>query len=89
MRLATSAILHEIDAGSLIFQPQVERHRIGPSSVDLTLSNTFYILEESFKHQRQAGVASVIELIEYNWSRFSGVFGNPPIVQPDEFLKFQ
>ncbi len=87
MRLATSAIFHEIESGSLVFQPEVERARIGPSSVDLTLSDTFYVLEPAFEEHRRAGVTSAIDLIGYDWSRFLDTFGEERVVAPSGFFE--
>ena len=87
MRLATSAILREIESGSLVFHPEVGRPRIGPSSVDLTLSDTFHVLEPRLREQREAGVASAVELIEFNWPRFNNIFGDPEIIRPGRFFE--
>ena len=87
MRLATSAILREIESGSLVFQPEVEQDRIGPSSVDLTMSDTFYVLEPAFEEQRRAGVTSAINLIGYDWFRFLDTFAEEQVVASGGFLE--
>ena len=87
MRLANSAILREIESGNLVFVPELSEGRVGPSSVDLTLFDTFHVIEPRFREQRQAGVASAIELIEYDWPRFINIFGDPEIVRPGRFFE--
>ena len=87
MILATTAIQHEIDSGNLVFQPEVEPLRIGPSSVDLTLSDTFHVLEPAFEEHRRAGVASAVELIGYNWLQFVDRFGEEKIIGDGEFFE--
>ena len=80
VRLANSAILREIESGNLVFSPGVEPGKIGPSSVDLTLSDIFYVIGRRFREQRQAGVVSAIELTGYNWPQFVSISGDPEIV---------
>ena len=87
MRLANSAILREIESGNLAFAPELTEGRVGPSSVDLTLSDTFHVLETKFREQRQAGVASAIELIEYEWPRFVSTFGTAEIVHANGYFE--
>ena len=87
MILATTAIQHEIDSGNLVFRPEVDRLRIGPSSVDLTLSDTFHVLETAFEEQRRAGVASALELVGYNWARFVDRFAETTIVGSGGFFE--
>ena len=87
MRLANSAILREIELGNLVFVPELSRDRVGPSSVDLTLSDTFHVMGSRFQEQREAGLASVIELIEYDWLGFVRILGEPEIVRDDGFFE--
>ena len=87
MRLANSAIRREIEAGSLVFVPELGEGRVGPSSVDLTLSDTFHVIEPRFREQREAGVVSSIELIEYEWPRFVRTFSDQEVVRPGRFFE--
>ena len=86
MRLVNSAIMREIESGNLAFTPELSEGRVRSGSVDLTLSDTFHILESRFREQRQAGIASIIELIEYDWPRFSNTLGDPEIVRPGGYF---
>ena len=87
MRLANSAILREIEDGNLVFVPELSRDRVGPSSVDLTLSDTFHVVGTRFREQREAGIASVIELVQYDWPRFVRISGEQRMVSSDEFFE--
>ena len=87
MRLANSAILREIELGNLVFVPELSRDRVGPSSVDLTLSDTFHVIEPRFREQREAGVVISIELIEYEWPRFVRTFSDQEVVRPGRFFE--
>lgn len=87
MRLANSAIRREIEAGNLVFAPELSRDRVGPSSVDLTLSDTFHVVGTKFREQREAGLASVIELIKYDWLGFVRILGEQKRVSSDEFFE--
>lgn len=75
MRLAASEIIKEIDAGNLVFDPPVDPRLIEASSIDLCLSETFYVLESVFKAQEKAGVGSHLDLEKYSWSEFVNQFG--------------
>lgn len=87
VRLANSAILREIEDGNLVFAPELGEGKVGPSSVDLTLSDTFHVIGSRFREQREAGIASVIELVQYDWPEFVRILGEPEIVRPGEFFK--
>ncbi|MCH8088902.1 MAG: dCTP deaminase, partial [Chloroflexi bacterium] len=75
MRLAASEIIEEIGAGKLVFDPPVDPRLIEASSVDLCLSETFYVFENVFKAQKGAGVESYLDLATYTWSKFIDQFG--------------
>ena len=79
--------MREIEDGNLVFAPELSSDRVGPSSVDLTLSDTFHVMGSRFREQREAGLASVIELIEYDWLGFVRILGEPEIVRDDGFLE--
>ena len=87
MRLANSAILREIELGNLVFAPELSRDRVGPSSVDLTLSDTFHVVGTRFREQREAGLVSVIELVQYDWPRFVSISSEPEIIRPGGFFE--
>ena len=87
MRLANSAILREIEDGNLVFTPELSRDRVGPSSVDLTLSDTFHVIDPNFRGRSQAGITSIIELIQYDWPRFVSISSKPEKIPADGFFE--
>ncbi len=84
MRLAASEIRREIRAGNLTFDPPVDSDLIKDSSVDLSLSETFYALEPVSDLER-AGLASVIELYRYSWLNFIRQFGQEITIADDGY----
>lgn len=85
MRLAASEIRREIQDGNLVFTPIVDQDLIVDSSVDLSLSETFYTLQPA-KDLEEAGVVGVIDLRGYSWPNFIQRFGQIIIVSDENYL---
>ena len=80
MILAASEIKNEIDAGQLVFDPEVDEARIEASSIDLCLSNTFYIIDDVIRAQEKAGMIQILDLKNYRWGPFVDAFDQKCIV---------
>lgn len=89
MRLAASEINREIAEGTLVFDPSIEPTRIDASSVDLTLSNSFYVIEKTFEKQEIAGIIHTLDLRRYSWSEFASQFGNKTQVPENGYFDIE
>jgi deoxycytidine triphosphate deaminase len=80
MRLAASEIRREIELGNLFFRPFVDPKRIEASSIDLCLSENFYVMASAFRRQERAGIAGAVDLWLYRWGPFIAEYGKkqPP-----------
>ena len=81
MRLAATRIEEEIASGGLGFDPPIDPAlQIGPSSVDLLLSDTFFLINTPVeagiaKTGIESGSGTPIDLRTYSWGRFVEEFG--------------
>ena len=86
MRLAASEIVRELEAGNLVIDPEVDQELITGSSIDLSLSETFYSFQAALSDLEQAGIAGAIDLQQYDWPNFIRRFGQEITISGNEYL---
>ena len=83
MRLSRRTIFREWQEGRLIFNPNIDEDQIGPSSIDLRLSNIFISIEEELEEQREAG-ADVRWIVQNQpWALFAAKYGRRHEIEAD------
>ena len=70
MILAYSEIIKELQQDQLQITPNPEDWQIGPSSIDLCLSDQMTLLYPVIEAQQKAGVMSAIDLATFTFSEF-------------------
>lgn len=83
MRLTRRTIFKEWQEGRLTFTPDIDEGQIGPSSVDLRLSNIFINLEEELAEQQDAGADVRWRVQNQSWELFAEKYCRREEVGPE------